>query len=87
MMSMCKADLTPDAVTKHPDLGGETAASLPQSHQSCVGPFSARSFPELPIQLLLIHLVPHMLDVELLLSLPEVVELLLAASRRSNVSF
>jgi hypothetical protein len=37
--------------------------------------------------LLLIHLVPHMLDVELLLSLSEIVELLLAPSRRSNVSF
>jgi hypothetical protein len=37
--------------------------------------------------LLLIHLVPHMLDVVLLLSLPKIIELLLAPSRRSNVSF
>jgi hypothetical protein len=52
-----------------------------------VGRFSARVSPDLPIRLLLIHLVPHMLDVELLLSLPEIVELLLAPSRCGDVSF
>jgi hypothetical protein len=42
---------------------------------------------ELPIQFLLVHLLPHVSNVELLLPLTEIVELLLAPSRRSNVSF
>jgi hypothetical protein len=41
---------------------------------------------ELPIQFLLVHLLPHVSNVELLLPLTEIVELLLAPSRRSNVS-
>jgi hypothetical protein len=41
---------------------------------------------ELPIQFLLVHLLPHASNVELLLPLTEIVELLLAPSRRSNVS-
>jgi hypothetical protein len=41
---------------------------------------------ELPIQFLLVHLLRHVSNVELLLPLTEIVELLLAPSRRSNVS-
>jgi hypothetical protein len=56
-------------------------------HGLGASPELTRVLANSPIQLLLIHLVPHMLDVELLLSLPEIVELLLAASRCGDVSF
>ncbi len=49
--------------------------------------FSARIFPRSAFERLSVHLVPHVLDVQLLLPLPEVVALLDAAAwrRRSSV--
>ena len=85
-MNMCTPDITRDAVTKHPDLGGRDCVIFAAVTPILRGSFFSTGFYRL-IQLLLIYLFPHMLNIELLLSLPEVVELLLAASRRSNVSF